>query len=255
MKLPSIVVSAAAAALWLGAPPPARAQRADPVPDPTVSTFSVLGYDPDTGEIGVAVQSRVFSVGNGVIWAKAGVGAVATQAVANVGYGPRALELLAEGNDPETVVRRLLEEDPDPYPESWPEAGRQVAVMDAQGGAAAWTGPAAPEWAGQRTGHHLSVQGNLLVGPAVLGAMARAFEETPGHLSLRLLAALEAGQAAGGDRRGMQSAAMIVVREDGGPWLDNDVELRLQVDDHPRPLAELRRLVEIASSQRAALRD
>ena len=204
--------------------------------------------------MGIAVQSRVFSVGNGVIWAKAGVGLVATQAIANIGYGPRALELLSDGLAPAEVVNRLLEEDPDPYPETWPESSRQIAVMDATGNASAWTGPDAPAWAGHRTGEHVSVQGNLLAGPAVLDRMIRAFEETHGHLSVRLLAALEAGQAAGGDRRGMQSAAMVVVKENGGPWLGNDVELRLQVDDNPRPLAELRRLVELAANQRAVRR-
>ncbi len=223
--------------------------------DPTVSTFSILGFDPLTGEIGVAVQSRVFSVGNGVIWGKAGVGVVATQAVANVGYGPRALALLEEGADPQAVVRRLLDEDPDPEPEGWPKTGRQVAVMDGHGNVAAWTGPVAPAWAGHRTAIDVSVQGNLLAGPDVLDAMVRAFHDTEGHLSLRLLAALEAAQAAGGDLRGMQSAAMLVVKEKGGPWLGNDVQLRLQVDDNDRPLAELRRLVTLAAGERAAGRD
>jgi uncharacterized Ntn-hydrolase superfamily protein len=244
----------AAAFAVLACARPARAQDAPRASDPTVSTFSILAFDPDTGEMGVAVQSRVFSVGNGVIWAKAGVGLVATQAVANVGYGPRALDLLAKGESPDQVVARLLEEDADPYPETWPEAGRQIAVMDAHGAMSAWTGPEAPDWAGHRAGDHVSVQGNLLGGPTVLDAMIKAFERTRGHISLRMLAALDAAQAAGGDRRGMQSAAMIVVKEGGGPWLDNDVELRLQVDDNPRPLAELRRLVELAASQRAARR-
>jgi uncharacterized Ntn-hydrolase superfamily protein len=232
----------------------AAGAQADPAGADAVSTFSILAFDPMTGEMGVAVQSRVFSVGNGVIWGKAGVGLVATQAMANVGYGPRALELLQSGLGPDEVVARLLEEDEDPFPETWPEAGRQVAVMDAHGQAATWTGAEAPAWAGHRTGEHVSVQGNLLRSPAVLEAMLRAFERTSGHISLRMLAALDAAQAAGGDRRGMQSAAMIVVKEGGGPWLGNDVELRLQVDDNPRPLRELRRLVELAASQRAALR-
>ena len=244
----------AAAAITLFGAARVHLQNAPGPTDPTVSTFSILGYDPVTGEMGVAVQSRVFSVGNGVIWGKAGVGLIATQAVANVGYGPRALELLESGVAPARVIARLLEEDADPLPETWPEAGRQIAVMDASGQVAAWTGPDAPEWAGHRTGEHVSVQGNLLMSPAVLDGMIEAFERTHGPLSLRLLAALDAAQAAGGDRRGMQSAAMIVVQEDGGPWLDNDVVLRLQVDDNPRPLAELRRLVELAVSQRAALR-
>ena len=240
-----------AAALLLALPRAGSAQE-PPRKDATVSTYSILGYDPLTGEVGVAVQSRVFSVGNGVIWGKAGVGVVATQAVANIGYGPRALELLEQGLSPQDVVQRLLEEDGDPEPEGWPKAGRQVAVMNAYGNVAAWTGPVAPEWAGHQAGVDVSVQGNLLTGPEVLNAMSRAFRETDGHLSFRLLAALEAGQRAGGDRRGMQSAAMLIVQERGGPWLGNDVELRLQVDDNRRPLAELRRLVELAAAERAA---
>jgi uncharacterized Ntn-hydrolase superfamily protein len=221
---------------------------------PGVATFSVLGFDPETGEVGAAVQSRVFSVGNGVIWGEAGVGVVATQAIVDVSYGPRGLELLEEGLRPDDVIARLLEEDPDPrpepWPDGWPEAGRQVAVMDARGRAAAHTGPQATEWAGHRIGEYVSAQGNILVGPGVVDAMVEAFESADGHLSFRLLAALEAGQAAGGDRRGMQSAAMLVVAEDGGVWLNNDVVLRLQVDDHEQPIAELRRLVELAAAQR-----
>lgn len=249
MKLRSVARLGALVAATFSAATPAAAQ---PEPrDPTVSTFSILGYDPVTGELGVAVQSRVFSVGNGVIWAQAGVGAVATQAVANVAYGPRALELLEKGRAPADVVKRLLDGDPDSLPETWPRAGRQVAVMDAHGASAAFTGPDAPEWAGHRSAPDVSVQGNLLAGPAVLEAMMAAFQRGSGPLSLRLVAALEAGQAAGGDRRGMQSAAILIVKQGAGPWLGNDVEMRLQVDDHPRPLAELRRLVEIAEMQRA----
>lgn len=216
----------------------------------TVATFSVVGYDPVTEEVGVAVQSRVFSVGNGVIWGKAGVGVVATQAVVDVSYGPQGLELLEVGLSPEEVVARILEDDPDPFPERWPEAGRQVSVMDAQGNVATHTGPEASDWAGHRIGRYVSAQGNILAGPAVVEDMVTAFETTEGHLSFRLLAALEAGQAAGGDRRGMQSAAMLIVKEDGGVWVNNDVVLRLQVDDHEDPIQELRRLVEIAARQR-----
>jgi uncharacterized Ntn-hydrolase superfamily protein len=232
---------------------PAAAQE-DVRPWPPVATFSVLGYDPETGEVGAAVQSRVFSVGNGVLWAKADVGVAATQAIVDVSYGPRALELLEEGLTPEQVVQRILDEDPDPRPEDWPEAGRQFSVMDAQGNVATHTGPQASEWAGHRIARHVSAQGNILAGPAVVDGMVEAFESTQGHLSLRLLAALEAGQAAGGDRRGMQSAAMLIVKKDGGVWLHNDVVLRLQVDDSEQPIAELRRLVEIAARQRERMR-
>jgi len=217
---------------------------------PPVATFSILGYDPETGEVGGAVQSRVFSVGNGVLWAEAGVGAVATQAIVDVSYGPRGLELLEEGLAPAEVLARLLAEDPDPHPEGWARAGRQVSVMNARGEVATHTGTAASEWAGHRTGTYVSAQGNILTGPEVVDAMIAAFETAEGHLSFRLMAALEAGQAAGGDRRGMQSAAMLIVKEDGGVWLNNDVVLRLQVDDDDDPIAELRRLVERAARQR-----
>ena len=200
------------------------------------------------------MQSRVFSVGNGVLWAEAGVGAVATQAIIDVSYGPQGLELLEAGYAPDEVIARILRDDPDPDPEGWTIEGRQFAVIDRHGRVAAHTGRRASEWAGHRTGPYVSAQGNILAGPEVVDAMVDAFERTEGHLSFRLLAALEAGQAAGGDRRGMQSAAMLIVQEDGGVWLNNDVVLRLQVDDHERPIAELRRLVELAAAQRERIR-
>lgn len=225
------------------------AEITPPTGDPP-GTFSIVGFDPATGEVGVAVHSRVFSVGNGVMWGRADVGVVATQAWVDVSYGPRALELLQEGLSPEQVVEQLLDEDPDPHPEDWPKAGRQVSVMDARGRVATWTGPRASDWAGHRIGEYVSAQGNILAGPEVVDEMVRAFEETEGHLSFRLQAALEAGQAAGGDSRGKQSAAMLIVQEDGGVWLNNHVVLRLQVEDHERPITELRRLVERAAQQR-----
>jgi uncharacterized Ntn-hydrolase superfamily protein len=231
-----------------------QAQAAKEAPDdlwPEVATFSIVGFDPETGELGVAVQSRVFSVGNGVIWGEAGVGVVATQAWVDVSYGPQGLDLLRQGLTPTEVIERILEDDPDPYPEDWPEAGRQFSVMSAKGEVATYTGPKASEWAGHEIGEHCSAQGNILAGPDVVKGMVRAFEETEGHLSFKLLASLEAGQAAGGDSRGMQSAAMLIVKEDGGVWLNSDVVLRLQVDDSPEPIQELRRLVEIAARQRA----
>jgi len=215
-----------------------------------VGTFSIVGFDPVTGEVGVAVQSRVFSVGNGVIWGEAGVGVVATQAIVDVSYGPQALELLRQGLSPQEVVQTVLENDPDPDPDRWTREGRQFSVMNARGEVATHTGSRASEWAGHRVGEHCSAQGNILAGPTVVDDMVRSFESTEGHLSLRLQAALEAGQAAGGDIRGMQSAAMLIVKEDGGVWLNNDVVLRLQVDDHPEPISELRRLVEKAAEQR-----
>ncbi|MEX1182580.1 MAG: DUF1028 domain-containing protein [Gemmatimonadota bacterium] len=236
--------------LLLACAQPSSGQQPTPAEWPPVATFSILAYDSVTGEIGGAVQSRVFSVGNGVLSAEAGVGAVATQAIVDVGYGPRGIELLKQGLSAEEVLRRLREEDPDPMPERWSKEGRQAAVIDARGGVAAFTGPAATEWAGHRTARHVTAQGNILAGQGVVDAMLSAYQATEGHMSFRLLAALEAGQAAGGDTRGMQSAAMLIVGEDRGVWLNNDVVLRLQVDDDPQPIAELRRLVELAAAQR-----
>jgi uncharacterized Ntn-hydrolase superfamily protein len=215
-----------------------------------VATFSILGYDPETGEVGGAVQSRVFSVGNGVLWAEAGVGVAATQAIVDVSYGPQALALLRQGVVPGEIIKRILDADPDPRPADWSKQGRQFAVMNAKGEYAAFTGPKATTWAGNKGGRFCTAQGNILAGEAVVAGMVKAFEETQGHLSLRLLAALEAGQAAGGDTRGMQSAAMLIVKKDGGVWLHNDVVLRLQVDDNPEPIKELRRLVEMSARQR-----
>lgn len=232
----------------------ARLEVAAPLPWPPVATFSILGYDPATGEVGGAVQSRVFSVGNGVLWAEAGVGVVATQAIVDVSYGPQSLALLRGGLKPADVVARVWESDPDPQPERWTKDGRQFSVMNASGEVATYTGPKASTWAGHRLGKFCSAQGNILAGEQVVNDMVRAFESTEGHLSMRLLAALEAGQAAGGDTRGMQSAAMLIVKKDGGVWLHNDVVLRLQVDDNPEPIRELRRLVEKAGEQRARVR-
>lgn len=180
-----------------------------------VATFSILGYDPDSGEVGGAVQSRVFSVGNGVLWAEAGVGAAATQAIVDVSYGPQALDLLKKGLAPETIVKQIWESDPDPQPGNWSKQGRQFAVMNAKGDYAAYTGPKATPWAGNKGGKYCTAQGNILAGEAVVADMVKAFEDTKGHISLRLLAALEAGQKAGGDKRGMQSAAMLIVKKDG----------------------------------------
>jgi uncharacterized Ntn-hydrolase superfamily protein len=229
----------------------ARGQSPAPTaPWPPVATFSILGYDPATGEVGGAVQSRVFSVGNGVLWGEAGAGVVATQAIVDVSYGPQALALLRDGMTPSDIVKRIWDQDPDPQPERWTKLGRQFSVMNARGEVATYTGPRASSWAGHKIGVWCSAQGNILAGEGVVQAMVDAFERTQGHLSLRLLAAIEAGQAAGGDTRGMQSAAMLIVKKNGGVWLHNDVVLRLQVDDAPEPIRELRRLVEKAAAQR-----
>ena len=224
--------------------------RAVPAPFDPAATYSILGFDPATGDVGGAVQSRVFSVGNGVLWAEADVGIVTTQAIVDVSYGPRGLALLAAGLSPAAVVRALWESDPDPRAEDWSKHGRQFAVMDSRGNYEAFTGAKATAWAGHRGGKYCTAQGNILAGAAVVTGMIEAFEAAEGHLSYRLLAALDAGQAAGGDTRGMQSAAMLIVRKGGGVWLNNDVVLRLQVDDNTAPLAELRRLVDLAAKQR-----
>jgi uncharacterized Ntn-hydrolase superfamily protein len=240
----ALVVAAAAAASTTTVQGRSSAQNA--LPDP-VATFSILGYDPDTGEVGGAVQSRVFSVGNGVLWAEAEVGAAATQAIVDVSYGPKALELLRAGLTPAAIIKAILDSDPDTglNGRPWPKEGRQFAVMDAKGNYAAHTGPKANTWAGHKGGKFCTAQGNILAGEPVVTGMVEAFEKTTGHLSLRLMAALDAGQAAGGETRGMQSAAMLIVKKNGGVWLNNDVVLRLQVDDNPEPLKEMRRLVEM----------
>jgi uncharacterized Ntn-hydrolase superfamily protein len=164
--------------------------------------------------------------------------------VVDVSYGPQALALLRQGVAPAEVIKRVWERDPDPRPENWSKHGRQFAVIDANGETAAFTGPSAPTWAGHRRGRFVTAQGNILARDSVVIGMVDAFEKTAGPLAFRLLAALEAGQARGGDTRGMQSAAMLIVRRGGGVWLNNDVVLRLQVDDNPEPIRELRRLVE-----------
>lgn len=220
------------------------------MPDP-VATFSILGFDPATGEIGGAVQSRVFSVGNGVLSAEAGVGVAATQAIVDVSYGPKAIELLRVGLAPDAILKAIWDSDPDPQPERWTKQGRQFAVINAKGETATFTGPKASTWAGGKQGKFCTAQGNILAGEAVVTNMVKAFEETQGHLSVRLTAALEAGQMAGGDTRGMQSAAIVVVGKGQGVWLNNDVVLRLQVDDSPEPIKELRRLVDSWSDRRA----
>jgi uncharacterized Ntn-hydrolase superfamily protein len=215
-----------------------------------VATFSILGFDPATGEIGGAVQSRVFSV-NGVLSGEANLGMVATQAIVDVSYGPKAMALLRTGMTPEAIIKDVWGKDPDPQPERWTKHGRQFAVIDAKGNTAVFTGPKAPSWAGHKQGKFCTAQGNILAGEPVVTNMVKAFEETSGHLSMRLMAALDAGQAAGGDTRGMQSAAVLIVGKGMGVWLNNDVVLRLQVDDNPEPLRELRRLIEAWNERRA----
>jgi uncharacterized Ntn-hydrolase superfamily protein len=205
-----------------------------------VNTFSIVAYDPATGDCGVTVASKYFSVGAVVPWGEAGTGCVATQANVNVGYGPRGLELLRQGLTAKQVIDKLLAEDKFP-----PTEGRQVAVVDAKGNIAAYTGPNAPNWAGDRQGKNCSAQGNILVGAKVPEAMVKAFESTEGDLAEKLFAALKAGDDAGGDSRGKQSASMLVVGKGRGRNINNDRLIYINVDDSPAPIPELRRLLDI----------
>src|SRR5215472_5845123 len=207
---------------------------------PTVSTFSIVAIDPQTGEMGVAVASRYFSVGSVVPWAMADVGAVATQANVNVGYGQQAIDLLRQGLSAQEVLKKILADD-----KFEGKDGRQVAIVDAKGNVAAYTGPNAPKWAGDRQGKTWSAQGNILVGPQVPESMGKAFEATQGELAEKLFAALKAGDAAGGDARGRQSASMLVVKKQGGRNINNDRYIYINVDDNPDPFSELRRLLDL----------
>jgi uncharacterized Ntn-hydrolase superfamily protein len=205
-----------------------------------VATFSIVAYDPVNAEWGVTVASRYFSVGSVVPWAEAGVGAIATQANVNVGYGPHGLELLRQGRSAKQVLDQMLAEDTFEGKD-----GRQFAIVDGQGNIAAYTGPNAPNWAGDRQGKTWSAQGNILVGPRVVESMGRAFDATQGELAEKLYAALKAGDDAGGDARGKQSASMLVVRKQGGRNINNDRAIYINVDDNPQPLPELRRLLDL----------
>ena len=207
---------------------------------PAFATFSIVGFDPATGDLGIAVASRYFAVGAVVPWADAGVGAVATQAGVNVGYGPRALELLRQGLTAQQVLERLLAEDTFPRKEA-----RQVAIVDAKGNVAVYTGDAANAWRGHVTGKTWSAQGNILVGQHVVEAMGHAFEATNDELAEKLYAALKAGDDAGGDSRGRQSASILVVRKGGGRNTNNDRYVFVNVDDHADPMRELRRLLNL----------
>jgi len=207
-------------------------------PSDPPSTFSIVAFDPETGDLGVAVQSKFFGVGAVVPWAEAGVGAIATQSYANTTYGPRGLSLLREGKSPEEVIAALTAPDAE-------KEFRQVGVVDAQGRSASFTGSRCIPWAGARSGQGFTAQGNLLVSQACVDAMARAFAEARGSLAERLVASLDAGQQAGGDARGRQSAAVLVVRKKAGYGGFNDRYVDLRVDDHRDPIRELARLVRI----------
>jgi uncharacterized Ntn-hydrolase superfamily protein len=210
-----------------------------------VSTFSIVACDPASGQMGVAVASRYFSVGSVVPWGRAGVGAVATQADVNVGYGQKAIDLLQQGLSAQQVVDRLLAEDNFPDKD-----GRQFAITDANCTVVTHTGPNAPNWAGGQNGKNWAAQGNILVGPQVPQAMGKAFESSQGELAEKMFAALSAGDAGGGDKRGRQSAAILVVcgkqEVACGRNYNNPRWLYINVDDNPNPFAELRRLLNQA---------
>ena len=205
---------------------------------PPVATFSIVGYDAETGQLGIAVQSKFFAVGAVVPWAEAGVGAIATQSWANTTYGPNGLKLLKSGRSAEQTLERLVAEDPG-------QATRQVGIVDANGNVANYTGDACNEWAGAVSGRHYTAQGNILAGEGVVKAMGKAFEETEGELADKLMAALFAGQKAGGDTRGQQSAALLVVQKNSGYGGFNDRYIDLRVDDAQKPIEELQRLLEL----------
>lgn len=201
-------------------------------------TYSIIGFDPETEELGIAVQSKFIGVGSVVPWAKAGVGAVATQSYANPAYGPDGLRLMEEGRSAEETLKILIEADKG-------RALRQVGIMDAQGAAATYTGEDCYDWAGGKLGENCVAQGNILVSGETVEAMIDSFENTKGKLAKRLLTALNAGQAAGGDKRGMQSAAIYVVKEKGGYLEANDRFIDLRVDEHPDPINELIRIYKL----------
>jgi uncharacterized Ntn-hydrolase superfamily protein len=203
---------------------------------PVVATYSLCACDLDAAQWGVVTQSKFLAVGSIVPWAEPGAGAIATQSYANWRYGPEGLALLRQGLAAGEVVERLTSADDG-------REQRQLGVVDAHGGSATFTGSGCHDWAGGRTGHGYAAQGNILVSAATVDALAEAFEGSAGGpLADRLLAALTAAQAAGGDRRGQQSAAILVVERDGGYAGLSDVLLDLRVDDHPEPIEELLRL-------------
>jgi uncharacterized Ntn-hydrolase superfamily protein len=207
--------------------------------EPTVATYSIVACDLEARQWGVAVQSKFLAVGSVVPWAEPEVGAIATQAYANPRYGPDGLALLREGLSASEVVERLTSED-----EGRDE--RQLGVVDGQGESASWTGQGCNDWAGHRTGPGYAAQGNILVGEETVAALVTTFEANAQlPLAQRLIECLAAAQAAGGDRRGQQSASLLIVQRDGGYAALSDVLVDLRVDDHERPIEELRRIYEL----------
>ena len=213
--------------------------------DVKTGTFSIVAYDSVTQEMGVAVQSKYFSVGTAVPWADAGAGAVATQASVNVSLGPEALALLRTGMPAADVMRALAAADT-----LWDS--RQVGIVDARGRAVNWTGKRCLDWAGGEVGPGFACQGNILAGPSVVANMAKAYRESEGELAERMIAALEAAQAAGGDKRGMQSAALLIVRPSTDHPEYNVRYVDLRVEDHKTPIQELRRVWQIFEGFHAA---
>jgi uncharacterized Ntn-hydrolase superfamily protein len=205
---------------------------------PYPSTFSIAAYDPDSPAWGVAVASKFPAVGARVPWASSKGGALATQAYANTSFGPRGLEMMAAGASAQETLEALLSSDSD-------REHRQVGIVDLQGRAATYTGKECLSWAGGKTGDHFASQGNILTGPETIEAMAATFAETPGELPDRLLAALLAGDRAGGDRRGRQSAALFVVKPEAGYGAFDDIWIDYRVDDHPDPVPRLGELLEM----------
>lgn len=208
------------------------------LPKDYINTFSIVGFDPDTGELGVAVASKFLSVGSIVPWAKAGVGAVATQSWANPVYGLRGLQLMEEGKNAEETLQILIEEDEQ-------KEVRQAGFVDAKGNSATFTGTECYSWAGGIAGPNFACQGNILTGEDVVQAMADTFQNSKGDLASRLTQALKAGDSAGGDSRGKQSAALLVVKEQGGYGGITDRYIDLRVDDHHEPVAELQRILRL----------
>ena len=204
-----------------------------------IATFSIVARDPATGELGVAVASRFFAVGSVVPWAKAGVGAVATQSFANTTYGPRGLDLLERGATPAQALAILQRDDGD-------RDQRQVGIVAADGASITFSGKGCNPWAGGRSGKDYAIQGNILTGEPVVAAMEKAFLASRGTLADRLYASLAAGDAAGGDSRGHQSAALLVVKAKAGYGGFSDRAIDIRVDDHADPFRELKRLLDYA---------
>ena len=217
------------------------AQTKDVDENNIIATFSIVARDSVTGELGVAVASKFFAVGSVVPWAKADIGAVATQSYANTTFGWRGLELLKEGVTPEEAVKILIRNDDDPQ-------RRQLGIVSADGKSATYTGEKCLVWAGGRSGPNYAIQGNILTGEEVVTSMEKAFLETTGTLADRLYAALLAGDAKGGDSRGRQSAAMLVVKKNAGYGGYDDRAIDIRVDDNPDPFKELGRLLVFAQT-------